>query len=184
MGDTIIYFTSLETISFKQDRRKTRYLCPTISSLRFIYHYFDKMSIWDGQLINKNKEDVDAKAIIDGAEVVAVYFSAHWCPPCRGFTPVLKTFYEENKAGGLVIIFVSSDRTEDDMLSYFTNDHGEYYAVKHSSSLGKTLKDNCGVSGIPMLAIVKKDGTLLHNGGRADVTNNSSGALDSWKKKY
>ena len=23
----------------------------------------------------------------------AYYFSAHWCPPCRGFTPQLVKFY-------------------------------------------------------------------------------------------
>ena len=52
-------------------------------------------------------------------QVIAVYFSAHWCPPCRGFTPMLKEFWDDNKNKGLVIIFVSSDRSEDDMLSYF-----------------------------------------------------------------
>jgi thiol-disulfide isomerase/thioredoxin len=28
-------------------------------------------------------------------ELVLYYFSAHWCPPCRQFTPLLKDFYEE-----------------------------------------------------------------------------------------
>lgn len=26
-------------------------------------------------------------------KVVALYFSAHWCPPCRQFTPVLKAVF-------------------------------------------------------------------------------------------
>jgi len=26
-------------------------------------------------------------------EIVCLYFSAFWCPPCQNFTPVLKDFY-------------------------------------------------------------------------------------------
>ena len=29
-----------------------------------------------------------------GKDIILIYFSAHWCPPCRGFTPILKDFYE------------------------------------------------------------------------------------------
>jgi nucleoredoxin len=35
-----------------------------------------------------------ADAALAGKDVILVYFSAHWCPPCRAFTPVLKDFYE------------------------------------------------------------------------------------------
>ena len=38
--------------------------------------------------------------VLDGYKFYAIYFSAHWCPPCRGFTPMLTEFYNTvNKDG-------------------------------------------------------------------------------------
>jgi nucleoredoxin len=34
-------------------------------------------------------------ATLSEKEVVGLYFSAHWCPPCRGFTPKLADAYKE-----------------------------------------------------------------------------------------
>ena len=31
-------------------------------------------------------------------ELVLYYFSAHWCPPCRRFTPMLAEFYKVNNS--------------------------------------------------------------------------------------
>ena len=45
--------------------------------------------IVDGKLV-----DVSADAALKDKSVVFIHFSAHWCPPCRSFTPNLKTFYE------------------------------------------------------------------------------------------
>ena len=44
--------------------------------------------------------DVSADKVMEDNNVICFYFSAHWCPPCRGFTPILKTFYEVNYAYG------------------------------------------------------------------------------------
>ena len=30
---------------------------------------------------------------LQGKSVVGLYFSAHWCPPCKGFTPQLAKKY-------------------------------------------------------------------------------------------
>ena len=44
---------------------------------------------------------------------------AQWCPPCRGFTPVLAKNYTDNySAKGMEIVFVSSDRDEASFKSY------------------------------------------------------------------
>ena len=60
--------------------------------------------------------------VIDGYKFYAIYFSAHWCPPCRNFTPMLCQFYEEvNKDGAknLQIIFVTSDKDDAAFQSYY-----------------------------------------------------------------
>ena len=54
---------------------------------------------------------------LDGpGKVLGLYFSAHWCPPCRGFTPKLADWYKKLTGGALKdkleIVFVSSDRDE------------------------------------------------------------------------
>ena len=46
-------------------------------------------------------------------EVIAFYFSAHWCNPCRDFTPILTKFYDvvNKKEKRLEIVFISHDET-------------------------------------------------------------------------
>jgi len=139
------------------------------------------MAFASAQLQKKDGSKHSAADIVNDAEVIAVYFSAHWCPPCRGFTPVLKTFYENNQDKGLVIIFVSSDRSADDATSYFNNDHGDYYMIPHGDAVGQTLKTNCQVQGIPSLCVVDKEGKMKHSNGRSDVTSKPTTAVADWK---
>lgn len=53
--------------------------------------------------------------------IPGLYFSAHWCPPCRGFTPVLAQLYTKLKENNqsIEMIFVSSDRDENSFKEYF-----------------------------------------------------------------
>eukprot|EP00755_Sulcionema_specki_P011617 Sspe_Gene.49432::Locus_26667_Transcript_1_1_Confidence_1.000_Length_1365::g.49432::m.49432/K17609/NXN; nucleoredoxin len=87
---------------------------------------------------------------------VGLYFSAHWCPPCRNFTPKLAKFYADYKkfAPDFEIIFVSSDRDEKSMQEYFAI-HGDYLSVPFGDERIQLLNEHCDVQGIPKLCIVE-----------------------------
>ena len=60
--------------------------------------------------------------------VLAFYFSAHWCPPCRTFTPELKEFYNAVSKSGkqLEIVFCSFDKSDDEAIEYINESHGDW----------------------------------------------------------
>lgn len=53
--------------------------------------------------------------------MLGLYFSAHWCPPCRSFTPKLVEVYNELQKSGknFEIVFCSSDRDEEGFKEYY-----------------------------------------------------------------
>ena len=74
--------------------------------------------------LNSSKaENIPVNSIDGEGKVVGLYFSAHWCPPCRGFTPKLTEWYTKLTTGALKdkleIVFVSSDRDEESFDKYF-----------------------------------------------------------------
>uniref|UniRef100_A0A1I7YEP7 protein-disulfide reductase n=1 Tax=Steinernema glaseri TaxID=37863 RepID=A0A1I7YEP7_9BILA len=134
--------------------------------------------------IGVNKPD---GTLVNGGEAlagktVALYFSAHWCPPCRQFTPVLKDFYEELEGEDFEIVFVSFDRSESDLKAYLAECHGDWLHVPFGSEHIQELAGKFGVNGIPALIVIKPNGDVITSDGRADVQNKSpKQALAAWK---
>ena len=62
--------------------------------------------------VGQGKAPLDQSAV--EGKVLGLYFSAHWCPPCRGFTPKLAEWYKAVKETlpDFEIVFASSDRDE------------------------------------------------------------------------
>lgn len=141
------------------------------------------MDLIKGQdLLKADGSKGTAETVLEGKSIVCFYFSAHWCPPCRAFTPVLKDFYEEVAGEGVEIIFVSSDRSPQDMVNYMKESHGDWYAVTHGSEVGQELKKRFGVSGIPYLVVLKADGSVVTKEGRNAVQSKGPGAVKEWKQ--
>ena len=87
-------------------------------------------------------------------------------------------------AGAVIeVVFVSSDRSEGDMRGYMNESHGDWLSVPWGSPLASHLKSKYGVSGIPALIVVKKDGTIITRDGRSDVHRKGASAYNEWITK-
>ena len=115
--------------------------------------------------------------------MVALYFSAHWCPPCRAFTPSLVKFRDDNADKDFEIVFVSFDNSEDEKKHYIEEVDMKWLSVAGARSEdGNKLAEKYGISGIPALIVLGPDGSVITADGRGDVSSNPDGALDKWKK--
>ena len=64
----------------------------------------------------KKISEIETSLFAGSGKVLGLYFSAHWCPPCRAFTPQLAQWYNKVKKSSngenFDIVFLSSDRDE------------------------------------------------------------------------
>lgn len=127
-------------------------------------------------------QEVDPAAL--KGKVVGLYFSAHWCPPCRAFTPSLVKFRNEHAAENFEIVFVSLDKTAGDKAKYIKQMDMKWLTIPGAST--KTvdaLAQQFNISSIPALIILSPDGALITAQGREDVMMSSETALEKWKAK-
>lgn len=138
----------------------------------------------DTKLIKGDKSEVEVADALAGIEVIGFYFSAHWCPPCCAFTPVLAKAYAEAKKENLPVevIFVTNDGSEEDMFAYMAELHGDWLALPFGSEPIKQLDTKYEINGIPTLVVVKKDGSLLTDDGREHIESNGVKAFKEWLK--
>ena len=88
-----------------------------------------------GALIDKNGSRYNHASLQDKKAFV-LYFSAHWCPPCRQFTPILTEQFRmyEQRSNKVMVIFVSGDRSLPEQLEYMQT-QGNWPAVPCQSAL-------------------------------------------------
>ena len=136
------------------------------------------MSFLSG-LETKAGTPADADAL--KGKVVALYFSAHWCPPCRQFTPQLADFYKQMKAAGkpFEVVFVSSDQDPGQFREYHGSQpwHAIPFGSREMSAAGQTYQ----VQGIPRLIVLGPQGNVLCSDGRQ--AGLSAANIDAWAKQ-
>ena len=116
-----------------------------------------------------NKEGKNLSPDFTG-KIVGLYFSAHWCPPCRGFTPKLSEKFTKLKAEGkpFELIFVSSDEDEESAQSYFSEMSWDMMIPFDDQETKDLLNSNYKISGIPTLVIINGDtGAIITVDGRS-----------------
>jgi nucleoredoxin len=135
-----------------------------------------------GEKLLKGGDEIDTASAFLDKKAVAFYFSAHWCPPCRSFTPKLAEAYKSDLgAKGLEVVFISSDRGEDDFKSYFAE--MPWLALPYSDRATKdALSKKFKVQGIPTLVVVDpSDGSIITSDGRSAFSRDPTGEKLPWK---
>ena len=119
------------------------------------------------QLLTKNGIKSTSE-VLEGKDYVLFYFSAHWCPPCRKFTPMLSKLYiEENRDCKFEIIFISSDRSESEFDDYY--EEMPWTALPYGNPQNQAVQAKYGAQGIPELVVLSKDGVVVKKGAVQNV---------------
>merc|ERR1711976_763434 len=154
----------LQEASMDQDGEKFPWRPPTFDDI-FPDYILSKEKDADGAIQTIGKDALKDKYL-------ALYFSAHWCPPCRAFTPVLSAAYTKLKAerpDDFELVFVSSDRDQSGFDEYW----GEmtFCALPFEDRAAKNgLAKRFKVQGIPKLIIL---GPVPAGGGDRPLINDN-----------
>ena len=100
---------------------------------------------------------------LDNKKLIAFYFSAEWCGPCRQFTPQLVDYYKRVAPDHpeFEIVFYSSDRSQYAMEKYMLDESMPWLAIDFAKLKDKeVLKKNAG-NGIPSLVLVDSMGNII-----------------------
>ncbi len=138
-----------------------------------------------GNAIPSQLVDSSGKAVLASSlqgKFVGVYFSAHWCPPCRVFTPALVKFRDANVENNFEVLFVSADQSEREKQQYIQETGMKWPSVPGASGPAhRDLEMRFHISGYPTLVILAPDGTVVTSSGRDDILISPSSALAKWK---
>ncbi|KAH7570290.1 hypothetical protein JRO89_XS05G0082100 [Xanthoceras sorbifolium] len=127
----------------------------------------------------------------DGAKNILLYFSAHWCPPCRAFLPKLIEAYHKIKANdqAFEVVFISSDKDQSSFEEFFSG--MPWLALPFGDARKASLSRKFKVFGIPMLVAIGPSGRTVTKEARDMIASHGADAypftqehLKELEKKY
>ena len=111
----------------------------------------------NGNLVSCYDEELAQK------QIYGLYFSAHWCGPCRKFTPQLVAYYNQiaRDHPEFELIFVSADKSADGMATYMRESGMPWPAIEYGKLANVAALQKYAGRGIPDLVIVDASGKVL-----------------------
>ena len=90
-------------------------------------------------------------------KVVLIDFWATWCPPCRAEIPHIEKIHNAYKDKGLVVLAISIDQGDWDLVKSFLKSYGVTYTVLKGTD---DVQMKYGVRTIPLTLILDKNGNI------------------------
>lgn len=131
----------------------------------------------DGSVGRADGEELEKK------KLVALYYSAHWCAPCRKFTPQLVDYYNRVAPAHpeFEIIFVSADRSRFAWEAYIQEAKMPWLAIDYDQLADLTGLKQLGGTGIPSLLVLDASSHIVassYDGDKYLGPQSVLGALD------
>jgi len=100
---------------------------------------------------------------LEKKKLFLLYFSAHWCPPCRKLTPALVDYYNHvaPQHPEFELIFVSFDKSPFGMETYMRDTKMPWPAIDYQKVAGKDAIRKYAGEGIPDLVLVDASGKVV-----------------------
>lgn len=135
-------------------------------------------------LYRANGDSVGIEAV-EGKAIIAIYFSARWCPACAGFTPQLLSAYQELQQAGksFEVVLVSLDDSSQEMFAHMMDYEMPWVAVPYGGEKADALVRRYAVAWIPSLIVIDDQGQTVSMNGRGDVDSKGAGAYEDWLAK-
>nr|3S9F_A Chain A, Tryparedoxin [Leishmania major] len=130
--------------------------------------------------LRKQADTADMDSL--SGKTVFFYFSASWCPPCRGFTPQLVEFYEKHHdSKNFEIILASWDEEEDDFNAYYAK--MPWLSIPFANrNIVEALTKKYSVESIPTLIGLNADtGDTVTTRARHALTQDPMGEQFPWR---
>jgi nucleoredoxin len=149
-------FDSLYQSQIARERAAARLQVPNANAIRELVKG-DLVSLRNGALGHFDDEALEKKKLI------ALYFSAHWCAPCRKFTPELVDYYNRvaTQHPEFEIVFVSFDKSQFAMETYMREANMPWPAIDFPKLGGKEAIRKYAGAGIPCLVLVDATGKVM-----------------------
>jgi nucleoredoxin len=149
-------FDSLYQSQIARERAAARLQAPNANAIRELVKG-DLVSLRNGALGHFDDEVLEKKKLI------ALYFSAHWCAPCRKFTPELVDYYNRvsTQHPEFEIVFVSFDKSQFAMETYMREANMPWPAIDFPKLGGKEAIRKYAGKGIPCLVLLDATGKVI-----------------------
>jgi nucleoredoxin len=149
----------------------------------------DVLKVLSGGVRDKNGQPVTlgapagapAPAALADDKILGLYFSAHWCPPCRNFTPVLANTYKnlQDQGKDFEVVFLSWDNDPNQYSQYAGS--MPWARLPYKDPRVDQLAKAFGVQSIPTFITVNaRTGALINANARNDVPNDRRAAKYPW----
>ncbi|MBA3962333.1 MAG: redoxin domain-containing protein [Chthoniobacterales bacterium] len=122
----------------------------------------------------------------ENKKLIAFYFSAHWCPPCRKFTPELVEYYHRvaPQHPEFELIFVSHDRSRFNWETYMHDDKMPWPAIDYDQLGNFNDLKQLGGPGIPSLVVMDAAGHVLASSYHGDGYLGPQNTLEALDKIF